>query len=274
MAWLRADIGYRFIGPVVADSNILLVRNISWSIVRGLTGGRARLNIRIIGSDRLSSGISPSKEKVIMMAHSGESADRDNGSKSPYTLLVVAVALVDTKGRVLLAERPTEKHLEGLYEFPGGKVEAWESPEAALVRELEEELGICVKVEDLMPITFASHAYEDVDFHLLMPLYGECFVVGLDMLFFVCHASFCMYCWWCDDGTSTAITGLNYTACGGLIHISKLSAGCKWEGEEISLGAENQRLVWCHAEELDDFDMPPADFPLLPAIKRFISCCR
>jgi 8-oxo-dGTP diphosphatase len=123
------------------------------------------------------------------MADSGRSEYRDKLStkKSPYTLLVVAVALIDTKGRVLLAERPMEKHLEGLYEFPGGKVEAWESPEAALVRELDEELGIRVKAEDLVPITFASHAYQDKGFHLLMPVYGE-----LLELFFLCIRSYCI----------------------------------------------------------------------------------
>jgi 8-oxo-dGTP diphosphatase len=84
-------------------------------------------------------------------------------------LLVVAAALVDPDGRVLLAQRPKGKTLEGLWEFPGGKVGANEQPEDALVRELREELGIVVKTPCLAPLTFASYAYED--FHLLMPLY-------------------------------------------------------------------------------------------------------
>jgi 8-oxo-dGTP diphosphatase len=84
-------------------------------------------------------------------------------------LLVVAVALVDADGRVLIARRPQGKTLEGLWEFPGGKVDAGERPEAALVRELDEELGIGVEEACLAPLTFASHAYPD--FHLLMPLY-------------------------------------------------------------------------------------------------------
>jgi 8-oxo-dGTP diphosphatase len=84
-------------------------------------------------------------------------------------VLVAAVALVDTDGRVLLAERPPGKHLAGLWEFPGGKVDSGETPEAALVRELAEELGIDVHETCLAPLTFASHAYPD--FHLLMPLY-------------------------------------------------------------------------------------------------------
>lgn len=86
------------------------------------------------------------------------------------TLLVVAVALIDTEGRVLLAQRPVGKSLAGLWEFPGGKVEAGEPPEAALIRELAEELGIETKSSCLAPLTFASHAYDD--FHLLMPLFA------------------------------------------------------------------------------------------------------
>ncbi|PYE88980.1 (deoxy)nucleoside triphosphate pyrophosphohydrolase [Phyllobacterium leguminum] len=84
-------------------------------------------------------------------------------------LLVAACALVDTDGRVLLAQRPEGKSLAGLWEFPGGKVEPRETPEETLIRELAEEIGIVTKAACLAPLTFASHAYED--FHLLMPLY-------------------------------------------------------------------------------------------------------
>tara|TARA_Y100001936_G_scaffold253516_1_gene318676 strand:- start:39567 stop:39977 length:411 start_codon:yes stop_codon:yes gene_type:complete len=84
-------------------------------------------------------------------------------------VLVVAVALVDGDGRVLIAQRPEGKTMAGLWEFPGGKVDDGELPEAALIRELEEELGIDVSENCLAPFTFASHTYED--FHLLMPLY-------------------------------------------------------------------------------------------------------
>jgi len=84
-------------------------------------------------------------------------------------VLVVAVALVDADGRVLLAQRPEGKVMAGLWEFPGGKVLPGEPPEAALVRELKEELGIDVAEACLAPLTFASHRYES--FHLLMPLY-------------------------------------------------------------------------------------------------------
>ncbi|HSK38663.1 MAG TPA: (deoxy)nucleoside triphosphate pyrophosphohydrolase [Arenibaculum sp.] len=85
------------------------------------------------------------------------------------TLLVVAAALVDVDGRVLLARRPPGKPMAGLWEFPGGKVHPGETPEAALVRELREELAVDTAASCLAPFTFASHAYED--FHLLMPLY-------------------------------------------------------------------------------------------------------
>jgi 8-oxo-dGTP diphosphatase len=84
-------------------------------------------------------------------------------------LTVVAVALVDADGRVLLAQRPEGKPMAGLWEFPGGKIHAGESPEAALIRELKEELDIDVTQACLAPFTFASHRYET--FHLLMPLY-------------------------------------------------------------------------------------------------------
>src|SRR5919201_4091350 len=84
-------------------------------------------------------------------------------------VLVAAVALIDTDGRVLLAQRPAGKSMAGLWEFPGGKVETGERPEETLIRELKEELGIVVREPCLAPLTFASHAYPD--FHLLMPLY-------------------------------------------------------------------------------------------------------
>ena len=84
-------------------------------------------------------------------------------------LLVVAAALVDSDGRVLIAKRPQGKSLAGLWEFPGGKLEAGETPEACLIRELDEELGIQVSQACLAPFVFASHGYDS--FHLLMPLY-------------------------------------------------------------------------------------------------------
>ena len=84
------------------------------------------------------------------------------------TVLVSAVALIDVDGRVLLAQRPEGKSMAGLWEFPGGKVESGETPEVALIRELQEELGIDTWQSCLAPLTFASHSYDD--FHLIMPL--------------------------------------------------------------------------------------------------------
>ena len=122
-------------------------------------------------------------------------------------LLVVAAALIDADGRVLIAQRPEGKSLAGLWEFPGGKVESGERPEDSLIRELKEELGIVVSEACLAPLTFASHAYPD--FHLLMPLY-------------VCRR-------W--DGTVTP--------------------------------REGQRLAWVRPNRLREYQMPPADEPLI-----------
>ena len=129
----------------------------------------------------------------------------------PPIILVAAVALVDTDGRVLLAQRPAGKSMAGLWEFPGGKVDAGETPEAALIRELAEELGIDVTASCLAPLTFASHTYRDV--HLLMPLY-------------VCR---------------------------------------KWSG--IPAAREGQRLAWVWPARLADYPMPPADVPLVAALR-------
>jgi 8-oxo-dGTP diphosphatase len=126
-------------------------------------------------------------------------------------VLVAAVALIDTDGRVLLAQRPAGKSMAGLWEFPGGKVDIGETPEAALIRELAEELGIDVTASCLAPFTFASHTYPD--FHLLMPLY-------------VCR---------------------------------------KWSG--IPSAREGQRLAWVWPARLADYPMPPADVPLVAALR-------
>jgi len=123
-------------------------------------------------------------------------------------VLVAACALIDTDGRVLIAQRPEGKPMAGLWEFPGGKVEQGELPEQTLIRELKEELGITVNEACLAPLTFASHAYPD--FHLLMPL-------------FVCR---------------------------------------RWEGTVAA--TEGQRLAWVRANRLRDYEMPPADVPLIP----------
>jgi len=126
---------------------------------------------------------------------------------STKTVLVAACALVDADGRVLLAQRPAGKSMAGLWEFPGGKIEAGERPEQTLIRELKEELAIVVKEDCLAPLTFASHAYPD--FHLLMPLY-------------VCR---------------------------------------RWEGTVTA--TEGQQLAWVKPNRLRDYEMPPADVPLV-----------
>jgi len=128
--------------------------------------------------------------------------------------LVVACALIDADNRVLLAQRPEGRAMAGLWEFPGGKVEPGETPEAALIRELQEELGINVPARCLAPLTFASYSYDD--FHLLMPLY-----------------------------------------------ISRT-----WEGEPEPL--EVEALKWVRAARLREYEMPPADLPLIPILQDWL----
>lgn len=103
----------------------------------------------------------------------GSCADHINDAlPSPLPVVTVAAAvLIDRDGRVLLAQRPAGKALAGLWEFPGGKVEAGETPEAALVRELKEELSIETGVSCLAPLTFVSHRYDEFNFHLLMMVF-------------------------------------------------------------------------------------------------------
>ena len=127
------------------------------------------------------------------------------------TVLVSAVALIDIEGRVLLSQRPEGKSMAGLWEFPGGKVEPGETPEAALIRELHEELGIDTWSSCLAPRTFASHGYPE--FHLLMPV-------------FACR---------------------------------------KWQG--TPRGREGQALRWARVSEMRKIPMPPADIPLVAALR-------
>ena len=126
-------------------------------------------------------------------------------------VLVSAVALIDADSRVLLARRPEGKAMAGLWEFPGGKVDAGETPEAALIRELYEELGIDTHESCLAPIGFASHGYDD--FHLLMPL-------------FVCR---------------------------------------KWLGDPEP--REGQELAWVRPNRMREYEMPPADVPLVAQLQ-------
>ncbi len=106
---------------------------------------------------------------ITMSACWDSSEGRLEEARDVPVLLVVAVALIDADGRILIAKRPEGKKLAGLWEFPGGKVDPGETPERALIRELQEELGVDTRASCLAPIGFASHAYET--FHLLMPLY-------------------------------------------------------------------------------------------------------
>lgn len=109
-------------------------------------------------------------ESVVMPVYTIAAEDWSRAHAARPTLLVAAAALIDVDGRVLMATRPPGKMMSGLWEFPGGKVHAGETPEAALVRELAEELGIDVRQSCLAPLAFASHDYDT--FHLLMPLYA------------------------------------------------------------------------------------------------------
>lgn len=109
-------------------------------------------------------------QSVIKSCGGGEISD--DLPPSPYlkTVLVVAALLVDSDDRILIAQRPAGKPMAGLWEFPGGKVDEGETPEYALIRELNEELGIMTGVDCLQPVVFASHSYDD--FHLLMPVFA------------------------------------------------------------------------------------------------------
>ncbi len=130
------------------------------------------------------------------------------------TVLVSAMALVDADGRVLLAQRPPGKSMAGMWEFPGGKVEQGETPEACIQREMKEELGVVLCDRCFAPVTFVSHTYEN--FHLLMMLY-----------------------------------------------IAR-----RWEG--IPTPLEGQQLTWCRPSDMDKFPMPPADVPLVAALRDLV----
>lgn len=148
-----------------------------------------------------------------------EAAPIENDPLKPQTggkplLLVAACALIDADGRVLLARRPEGRSMAGMWEFPGGKLNPGETPEAALIRELQEELGIDVAESCLAAFAFASYAYEK--FHLLMPLY-------------LCR---------------------------------------RWKGRPVA--REGQNLAWVRPEKLGDYQVLPADKPLIPLLRDFL----
>jgi 8-oxo-dGTP diphosphatase len=178
-----------------------------------------RIGFVQIGSAMRRSKASPTDQLVLVFEATREGVfgapeapPAENGEKP--LLLVAACALVDVDGRVLLARRPEGKKMAGLWEFPGGKLNPGETPEAALIRELKEEIGIDVAAACLAPFAFASHAYEG--FHLLMPL-------------FVCR---------------------------------------RWKGTPKP--RENQTLAWVRAAKLAEYEMPPADKPLIPLLRDFL----
>lgn len=130
-----------------------------------------KAGLRLVGSANLYLPARQEAREGWVMSRTRQdwlAAHAENPAAKPV-LLVAAVALIDPDGRVLVAQRPKGKALAGLWEFPGGKIEPGETPEAALIRELKEELSIDVTASCLAPFTFASHAYDD--FHLLMPLF-------------------------------------------------------------------------------------------------------
>ena len=209
----RADLpppdGTRFVGFAFEVDNLA-----SFKVLR-------RIGFREVGTGVRTSLTNREEHTVIVFEATRDdifgrpeaTPDADNPGAKPL-LLVAACALVDSDGRVLLARRPEGKKMAGLWEFPGGKLNPGETPEAALIRELKEELGIDVAAACLAPFAFASHDYEG--FHLLMPL-------------FVCR---------------------------------------RWRG--IPTPRENQTLAWVRAAKLTEYEMPPADKPLVPLLRDFL----
>ncbi len=149
-----------------------------------------------------------------MSCHEALDKPKPTPPKGMPIVLVAAAALIDPQNRILIAQRPEGKSMAGLWEFPGGKIEKGEVPEFALMRELEEELGIETRPTCYNPIAFASHAYDD--FHLLMPL-------------FACRM---------------------------------------WRG--VPKAIEHSALKWVRPLDLNNYDMPPADIPLISILRDLI----
>jgi 8-oxo-dGTP diphosphatase len=209
-SWAFANLPLDLIAAEVTEDNVA-----SFKVLR-------RVGFREVGTNVRASLTMREEHTVIVFEATRDdifgrpeapAANPGNPGAKPL-LLVAACALVDVDGRVLLARRPEGKKMAGLWEFPGGKLNPGETPEAALIRELKEELDIDVAAACLAPFAFASHAYEG--FHLLMPL-------------FVCR---------------------------------------RWSG--IPVPRENQTLAWVRASKLTEYEMPPADKPLIPLLRDFL----
>jgi 8-oxo-dGTP diphosphatase len=208
--WAFANLSLDLVVAEVTEGNIGSLKVLRRAGFREVgTGVRSSLTTR----DEHSVIVFEATRDDIFGRPEAPEADAASPDAKPL-LLVAACALVDVDGRVLLARRPEGKKMAGLWEFPGGKLNPGETPEAALIRELKEELGIDVAAACLAPFAFASHAYEG--FHLLMPL-------------FVCR---------------------------------------RWKGTPMP--RENQTLAWVRASKLADYEMPPADKPLIPLLRDFL----
>ena len=208
--WAFANLPLDLIVAEVAEGNVgsfKVLRRVGFREVG--TGVRSSLTTR----DEHTVVVFEATRDDIFGRPEAPQADASGPAGKPL-LLVAACALVDVDGRVLLARRPEGKKMAGLWEFPGGKLHPGETPEAALIRELREELGIDVTAACLAPFAFASHAYEG--FHLLMPL-------------FICR---------------------------------------RWRGTPMP--REDQTLSWVRASKLTEYEMPPADKPLIPLLRDFL----
>ncbi len=199
--WALANLDLDTIAATVATDNAASI-----AVLR-------RIGLKHVGQGRETFAARGAEQPVLRFAATREDLFGVTETEARL-LLVAACALIDGDGRVLLARRPEGKKMAGLWEFPGGKLMPGETPEAALIRELKEELGIEVGGHCLAPFAFASHPYPT--FHLLMPLY-------------LCR---------------------------------------RWRGTPQP--REGQTLAWVRPEKLADYQMPPADRPLVPLLRDFL----